>query len=280
MSFGSQGPQTDTYGLSDGLWKNLVKEYVFGNGHRNYGYGLFDDFIGFGESAAVASNVGRYNSNGISYRSWEETSASIAVAAALGGAIALTPTTSDNDCVAIQAGNGTMCPFAVIPGTSGTLVFEARFKIATVTASYANFFIGLGGAGLGAASDALITDTNAFVTNGSFLGFGRLGAATTGLTLYYERNGGTVGSKDDVGTLAADTYIKAGFVFDGTAQTLTPWINGVEVPSERVLAAATGATPWPNAYMNLLAGVKEIATTAGVLTIDWWACGQKLLTLG
>jgi hypothetical protein len=269
--------ENDTYGLSNALWGKVPLEYIFGFSDRRCGIGLIDDFVGFGESSAVSSNVGRYNSNGIAYRTWEETSGIVTPSAAYGGTIALEGDSgaTDNDCAAIQAGGGTMCPFAVIPGTSGSLFFEARFKVSSVAASIGNFFVGLGGSGLGATSDLLITDSNAFVTNGSFLGFGRLGASTTALGLFYERSGGTTGTKAAVGTLVADTYIKAGFVFDGANGDLLPWIDGVAIPGSRVSAASAAATPWPDGYMTLLASIKQMdATTPLILTLDWWAVAQ------
>lgn len=273
-------PDTSLDGLSNTLWANVPLEYIFGFSDRNAGIGLIDDFVGFGPTAAVASNVGRYASNGVAYKSFEENSTSIAGSAAAGGVVALTATNTDNDDVNIQAGGGATCPFGVVPGTHGTLFFEARFKVNSVAASIANFFVGLAGAGA-CVTDGIISDSNAFVTNKSFLGFGRLDSSTTALGLFYNRNGGTTGTVAAVGTLAADTYIKAGFRWSGRSPNfLVPYINGVAMDgiagtSKIVSAAATGATPWPDALMTLFAGIKQISTgTAGILTLDWWAAAQ------
>jgi len=280
MSLRPMLPGSDTYGPSIGLWGKMPLEYIFGYTDRNYGTGLIDDLVGFGPTVAVATNVGHYTSNGVAYKSFEQNSTSIAGGAVAGGAVALTATATDNDDVNLQAGGGATCPFGVVPGTHNTLLFEARFKISSVTASIANFFVGLAGAGA-CVTDGIISDSNAFVTDKSFLGFGRLDASTTALGLFYERNAGTVGTVAAVGTLVADTYIKAGFCWSGRSPCiLVPYIDGVAMDgvvgtNKLVSAASTAATPWPDALMTLFAGIKQIdGSVAGVLTLDWWAVGQ------
>jgi hypothetical protein len=183
--------------------------------------------------------------------------------------------TTDNDLSAIHAGGGTMMPFHAIPSRMQELVFEARFKISSVAASSTNLYIGLGGTGAAADSGIFVDDLETFASN-NFLGFARTAAMTTTLDFIYQRVGGTVAKKDDVLTIAADTYVKVGFRYHAARKQCSIWVNGAEVTASRVSSTITGAAPWPNLYMNFLAGVQYQATSAHIMYIDWWACAQML----
>lgn len=281
--------------LSPKLWKGFARP-PFGRTSAdqsgNPAVGFFDDFTTF--AGLVASNVGRYHSEGNNYLSYETNSCSIinvaltatpaSVAPTSVGAIAITPDTTDGSTVALQLGGSVTAPYGcfpynVIPKMSGDLVFEARFKIATTTAARGNFFVGLAGAaGVAPIATAVpITSSDAFVTTLSLLGVGRLTAGTTNLDLFYERASGTVGTIATVGTMVADTYIKAGFRWFSKDQILVPYIDGEPVAAaKRITRAIAAATPWPNDYMTPIAVVEEIATTACTLTMDWWACAQYM----
>jgi hypothetical protein len=253
------------------------------------GIGMYDNFLSF--AGLVASNVGRYHSQGNNYLSYETNSTSIvnlaltptpaSVAPTSYGAIVLTPTTTDGDTVALQYGGSVTAPygcfpFNVIPSMSGDLVFEARLKLSAITAARGNWFIGLAGAaGVAPIATAVpITSSDAFVTTLSLLGFGQLTAQSSLTSLFYERASGTVAEKTSVATLVADTYIKLGFRWDSATQTLTPWVDGSPVASKLLDTSVTGATPWPNDYMTPIVVVEEIGTAARTLTLDWWACAQ------
>ncbi len=295
MSNRPELPGSNTRGLSNALWGDMPLDFILSHKHSGVGVGMFDDFTSFG--GILASTDGAYHSEGNYYLSQQTASCTIipvaatptpaSVAPTSYGAIAITADTTDGSTCGIAWGASLVspyhaAPFAVIPGISGDMVFEARFRVNSITAARFNFFIGLCGqaATLPVAADVPITSSDVFATTQSLLGFARMdgagtAAGTTALDLFYERSGGTVASKDGVGTLALDTYIKAGFKWDGNARTLTPWIDGVEITGSRVSRTTTGATPWPNDYMVPVAVVEEIGTTAGALTLDWWACAQK-----
>ena len=280
--------------LSPKLWKGFAPPVAgrFQTQAGNPAVGFFDDFTSF--AGLVASNVGRYHSEGNNYLSYETNSTSIinvaltptpaSVAPTSVGAIILTPTTTDGDTVALQYGGSVTAPygcfpFSVIPKMSGDLVFETRLKVASVTAARGNFYVGLAGAaGVAPIATAVpITSSDAFVTTLSLLGFGRLTAGTTNVDLFYERAGGTVGTIASVGTMAVDTYIKLGFRWDAITQIVTPYIDGEPVAvAKRTTKAIAAATPWPNDYMAPIAVVEEIATAACTLTMDWWACAQLI----
>ena len=124
--------------------------------------GLFDDFLGFGFSGAISTADAWANSNGIAYHVYLDDNAGLNAAPGImaavptttpavdlngPGVLSIDPDDDGDDDAIIQAGNGTMMPFAVIPGTSKDLAFECRFKISAIAASETDFFIGLGGTG-------------------------------------------------------------------------------------------------------------------------------------
>jgi len=282
--------------LSPKLWGNLAPPLGLGfpaTLSGNPAIGMFDDFLQFGGLLATAD--GQYHSGGNVYRSYQtastfitnvaETGTPASVAPVHRGAISFAPTAgvADNDVQTLVAGGNIATPYgcfpySVIPAMSGDLVFEARFKTSTVTASIGSFFIGLAGAaGVDTASADCPIAADVMATTLSHVGFGRFGASTTALGLFYERASGTVATKAAVGTLAADTYIKAGFRWDSIRNVLTPWINGVEITASECATATTAATPWPNDYMTPVAATRQIdGTTAQTFTMDWWACAQLL----
>jgi len=257
----------------------------------NPAIGMFDDFLQFG--GILATNDGQYHSGQNVYRSYQtastfitnvaETATPASVAPVHRGAISMTGTAgvADNDVETLVAGGNISTPygcfpFSIIPGMSGDLVFEARFKVSSVTASIGNFFVGLGGAaGVDTASADCPIAADVLATTLSMVGVGRFGTSTTALGLFYERASGTVATKAGVGTLAADTYIKAGFKWDSHRKVLTPWVDGEPVTASACSAVTTAATPWPNDYMTPIVGVRQIDGTTGLtLTLDWWACAQ------
>ncbi len=257
----------------------------------NPAVGMFDDFSQFG--GILATSDGQYHTESSVYRSYQtastfitnvaETPTPATVAPVHRGAISLSGTAgvADDDVETLVAGGNIATPYggfpySVIPKMSGDLVFEARFKISTVTASLGNFFIGLAGAaGVDTASADAPIAADVMATTLSHIGFGKFGAETTDVLLSYERASGTVASKANVATIAADTYIKMGFRWNSLNGILTPWIDGVEVTGSRVSAAITAATPWPNDFMTPVVAVRQIdGTTELKLTLDWWACAQ------
>jgi hypothetical protein len=274
--------------MSPRLWKGFAPPVngVFpATSSGNPVIGLFDDFVGFGATCPLSTSTTYFQSNGITYLGYNDTTV-VPTAPAVPtttpaadengpGVIVLQADTTDNDSAIIQAGSGTMMPFHVIPSRMQELVFETRFKVSAITTACTDLFIGLGGTGA-CANSGVQTDDSATLASNNFLGFVRKGAATSGLTLTYQRVSGTEATKADVGTLVADTYIKAGFRYHASRKQLSIWIDGEEVTASRVSSTITGATPWPTLYMNFLAEMKYQATASHTLSIDWWACAQML----
>jgi hypothetical protein len=244
--------------------------------------GLFDDFNGWGTVAPLASNVAYFQSNGITYKSFQDDAGGIAAATPTTtpsvdengpGVVSLTAGNTDNDDCVIQAGAATMMPFNVIYTTAKDLVFECRFKYSSIADGDTDFFIGLFGTG-GAADNGWLLDNSAAFADNDLLGFTRtLATGTSGLTLVYDRVGGTTGTHaTGIHTLVADTYVKVGFRWRSIEKTLDVYADGEYVT--RVVRTTTDGTPWPTLYMNFLAGIKYQATTQDVMYLDWWACAQ------
>lgn len=274
--------------LSPKLWRGFAPPIggVFpATASGNPAIGLFDDFDAFGITTPLASDIAYYQSNGIIYKSFENTAGIVAAVPTTTpsvdengpGVISLTPGgTDNNDCV-MQAGSATMMPFNVIQASAKDLVFETRFKYSSIADGDTDFFIGLGGTGA-AVNDGWIGDDPSAFTNfadNNFLGFSRTPATgTTDINLIYDRVGGATASHSGMHTLVADTYVKLGFRFNSVLKTLQVYANGELV--DTITPAETGATPWPSLYMNFLAGIKYQATTQDVMYIDWWACAQAV----
>lgn len=252
-------------------------------GSGNPSRGLFDDFNAFGICSPLATSTTYFESNGITYLGYNDTTV-VPTAAAVPtttpavdengpGVIILQPFTDPDDSAVIMAGSGTMVPFAAIVGTSKDLVFETRFKVSAITASCTDLFIGL--AGTGACADTGVqADNSSTLASNNFLGFTRAGSATSGLTFTVQRVSGTQQEHADIGTIVADTYIKAGFRYNADKQNCTVWIDGEQV--HEVTKAQCAATPWPTLFMTFLAEMKRQATASHQLYIDWWACAQAL----
>lgn len=274
--------------LSPKLWRGfappvggIFPDMPSGNPVRGY----FDDFEMFGAVSALATNTTYFQSNGNSYLGYNDATV-VPTAAAVPtttpsvsengpGVVVMQAGATANNIAILQAGSGTMMPFHVIPTRMQELAFECRFKVSSIAGSQSDIFIGLAGTGA-CADNGVFTDAGALASN-NFIGFTRLGTQGSSMSLSYQRVSGTAGSRANaLSTLVADTYIKAGFRYHAQRKQCSIWVNGEEVASLRIGSSITGATPWPNAYMNFLAAVNYEATAAHQLYVDWWACAQVL----
>ena len=279
--------------LSPKLWKGFAPPVAGAFPYSASGnpvIGLFDDFLGFGQTCPLSTSTTYFQSNGISYIGYNDTTVDPTDAAVPTttpavdengpGVIVVQADTTDNDLACIQAGGitaggSTMCPFHVIPTRMQELVFECRIKVSSIAASSTNLFIGLAGAGA-CANSGVFVDDDASMASNNFLGFQRIGSMSSTLDFKYQRVGGTESQKDDVVTLVADTYVNLGFRYHAARKQCSVWVDGAEVTAARVSSTITGATPWPSLYMNFLAATQYQATSSHALYIDWWACAQLL----
>jgi hypothetical protein len=193
----------------------------------------------------------------------------------LGGVVKLNlDGNADNDQAVMQAGNSAGGLFLMAGSAPKELIFEARAKVSTVTASVMSVFLGLAEAG--SATTVLPITASDALGDKNMIGFHRLGTVTTALSFGYKADGQTAVNKGTVGTLAADTWFKVGFRYSELAGTITPWFNGLEVPSLKITKAAWALATAPcDAYLHAVAGVISSSSNAAAnMQIDWIRVGQ------
>lgn len=256
-------------GPSPSIWRHLDVLRLLEQGPE---YGLFfhDDFTGF--SGTVASNVGTYRGDNGGYKTFEDTSCSIApLATEATGVIALVTDATDNNEVNMQRGNtGQVCTnLTLTAGAKAKVLFEARIRLSQVTNTY-NFFVGLTEESL-AVTDGLFTDAAAF-TDKDYVGFFLGEAAGSSLKFGYNKAGGSDQVAYTYGTALTDsTWYKVGFVFDPTAadsQRLRSFVNNVEQTA--VADSAVQGANFPlGEEMTFFTVLKNGAAAAKGAQIDW-----------
>jgi hypothetical protein len=230
------------------------------------GYMVQDNFVDVGLSGTITTIISQAGTG--RYLVFGGASSTIAPDAALGGGLTLGLTDID------QATSITtkQTPFQITSG-AGSLWFEARVKTSTVTTAEQAFFVGLMDATPQTATVPL-TATGA-IADINCVGFHKPEANTTALdTSYKAKTVTAVEVNSDVGTLAADTYIKLGFKFDTTNNVLSFYINGELQAAGKTIPNNTG-TDFP-ADVTLAPVFAILAATADdeSFTIDWFKCVQ------
>jgi hypothetical protein len=278
-------------GLSPRLWSRIRTKGTGADGAN--GFFIADDFLLFGQSVAVSGTEACYVSQAGQYKTWEDTGAAVAqLATVAGGVITLGTDTTDNDqCSITQGGAGTGAATSVLGALSydtvadrKLTVFEARWKVASVADDLSAVFIGLADDDIATADNFLVDDTGAMVDD-DFIGFHTLhenGGATNAnsiLRFSYKKNGQTVQVPiTSLATLAADTYVKTGFVYDPDApasQRITVVYNN-EPSSTYVTATDMDAATFPDGVMMAFAAaVKNGSGAASTMSLDWWAFYQE-----
>lgn len=214
-----------------------------------------------------------------------ESGGDITASATPGGQITLVAgTTGDADTI-MTYGDG--APFIIDLSGSKRLGFEARFHISTITdAAEVQFFVGLAeearAAAAGLFSGSGSGTANTALADIDMLGFARFDDDGDALAWVYGKASGTAYEvTGQIATLAVSTYVKAGFVFDPTARTITPYINGVPQRASIIGNGSTdpglNATTFPlGEEMTPVVGITPDTTTTGVLTLDWIYCYQEM----
>lgn len=265
-----QHPNTDSTGPSPLLWQKAVPEAAILDPTR--GRHIFEDFLAF--NGLLTSTTGDYTGV-VGYSSYQDTSDTILqIATDLNGVVEIATDTTDNDEAWLQAGGSAGVHCKIDSSNGKKMIFECRFKCDTIASR--NVFIGLAEEGF-AAADA-ITDAGAMVTTKDFIGFRSLEGDAAGLdTVYQKASQTTQVVKDDAHTLVADTYVRAGFIFDPSyraSKAIRFFIDGVELADGVALSALDDATFPDGEEMSFVAGVKNGTTTATKLYIDWWRFWQ------
>lgn len=275
--FTSHVGQKGGRGLSPRLWSFVNGQAMSPDGFSN-AMQIADDFMNFGPSMAVAANVGYYASEGGMYKSYEDNGGSIAQLATVnGGAIKLATDNTDNDEVSIVGGCGAGAWANITPtaGSEKLTIFETRFQVAQIANTY-NLFIGLAEAGV-AASD-FIGDTGAMADK-DLLGF-RIAEADGDTLTFVQQNEGdgiAIATKiADVGTLVADTWYKAGFVYDPTApasKRIRVFFDNEE-NATTISSTDMALASFPDKKLVYAAAIQSASGAIKSVTLDWYAFWQ------
>lgn len=253
-------------GPSPLLWHDCPWREAFEDPH--VGYGIWDDFIRWGINAETLTTVVDLQRNGeICFGS---SGATITPDEAVGGGVVLTEATAD-DSIALSFEQH---PFNITE-KGGDLWFEARVKTSTITVSEQNFFVGLMDT-TALAVGVPMQVGGALITTSNFVGFLRPELDTTTVDCIYQANGVTlVEVNSEVGTLAANTYIKLGMRYRSSDAQLLFYIDNVLQASTKTIPDATGSD-FP-ADVTLAPVIAQMLgnSAAETLTMDWWRVFQS-----
>jgi hypothetical protein len=278
----------DTSGLSPRIWSRVTGSMMSSSGDKRLVL-AGDDFTSF--YGLVTSKVGFYAGEAGAYKSYEETGGSITqVATEKSGVIAITSDGTDNDDMALAAGGATGVLGAISDTAANAhlTAFECRFKVSAVTDDMGAFFVGLTEEGLAAV--ASMTDNTGVMASKDHIGFCTVhtngGDAGTNAVLQFvdQKAGQTQVVKiASLKTLVADTWYKAGFVYDPTApasRQIAVYLDNVEQSTYVTaadIAVATGSAFPDGEEMTFSALTHQGgATGAWSLYLDWWGFAQLI----
>jgi hypothetical protein len=257
-----------TRGLSARIWGRLpVKNWSVGLGGRYF----FDDFLNHPAhiSAQTIGNYASYIDTGVTLKQ----SASEPT-----GALEVAGNDADNDEGSIISGGGAGGMVALDATGAGRVAFECRFKKASIADNALGFFVGLSEESSQAAN--ALVDNTGVVADKDFIGFSVLADDGDSLDFTWRTSGQTVQVHADIATMAADTYMKMGFLYDPAHpddKKIKIFIdNGVE-ESVYVTKTQLAAATFPDdEELCLFLATKQMAGTDAVLSqLDWWALGVE-----
>lgn len=173
----------------------------------------------------------------------------------------------DNEAALLVLGSASI---RVTRGSKRKVAFEGRFRVSSILDDSTS-----GGVFLGLHEDLIPTATSVLadaggLTDENFIGFHRVEGDGDKLDVVYKADGQTQQSFADALTLAAATFVKAGFYFDGD-DTLKFYFNGAEYTTARLGASSLTAATFPS-DINLTPafGIKNAtASSPGTATFDW-----------
>lgn len=230
------------------------------------GYMISDNFVDLGLGGTITTIIS--NAGTGKYLVFGSSGATITPDAALGGGIVLTEAT-DNEAVSITT---KQTPFQ-IEATKGSLWFEARIKISTITTAEQAWFVGLmDSTPQTAISPITATGTIAAVNS---VGFHHPEANTTAFDAFYKANDVTlVEVNSNIGTLVVGTYVKLGMKFDTTNNVLSYYVDGVLQAAGKTVSTSAG-TDFPDDVTLAPVVAMLLANSAEeTITMEWWKCVQ------
>lgn len=247
-------------GPSPIIWADCpTLEIIYDPGFGVHFYDNFQDFNG-----TVTSNVGTYGK----YKSYEDTGGTIKKLDTQLSELEIATDGSDDDEMWLELGDGNGGLVKITKGDGKKVWFEARFKFDDITNS-SGLFVGLAEAGL-AAIDT-IADATMDLASKDYIGFRVEDGTQAGLDAVHRKNGAAEQVvKDGAHTLVVDTYVKAGFKFDGS-NLLTYYINGVSVGTVEIDDSTFTVD---GEVLTPLVGFKNGTALLHKLTMSFWRVAQ------
>lgn len=255
----------DNRTLSPRIWTRVAEQMCGPSGKA--GYFLYDDFRNFSATTAVATNVGRYNSDGNQWYTFEDTGASVSqVATNKNGVVNLTTDADDNQEVdLISCGNTGV--LGEISTSTTFLAMEWRFAVPQIVTQ--NLFLGMCEEGL-AVTDGIIDDSGDH-TSKDMIGFSVNEDAASTLVFSYRKAGQTEQFPiTSLKTLVANTFYNVGIVYDLNAppsKRLSVYLDNAEQTTYVTDTNIAAATFPLGEEMALAAAVKNV-TDITTLSLD------------
>jgi hypothetical protein len=272
---------------------------------------VWDDFNKCGNlnmASAVAGSIGGWSAYG-------SAGATLVDKQLEGGVIGLTSDTADEYVTLLSSTGSFRMVTTSTLALNKKMAFEARVARSVVTSAKGEFFVGLMAptlsSGLPATAQPITATDDTLMTAGDFFGFHcnqttAVRGGPTEVAVAFELASGTINYPTNLTTLmastgntvlAADTFVKLGFVFDPngpikritsatarqTAGTLRKanirfFVNGIEAPTFLTsddVANATATQAFPTAFMAPVFAHANGASTFTVSYIDWIKVAQE-----
>jgi len=272
---------------------------------------VWDDFTRIGNatmSSAYAGSIGAWTAYG-------SAGATLSDCQLEGGVLGMTSDTADEYVTLLSSTGSFRMVTTSTLALNKKLAFEARIARSVITSAKGEFFVGLMAptlsSGLPATAQPITATDDTLMTAGDFFGFHcnqttAVRGGPTEVAVAFELASGTVNYPTNCTTLmastgntvlAADTFVKLGFLFDPnapikrvvsatarqTAGTLRRalirfFVNGIELPaflSSEDVQNATATQAFPTAFMSPVIAHANGASTFTVTKIDWIKVAQE-----
>lgn len=267
-------------GLSPRLWSRIASHGSAPDGSQ--GFFVSNDFVhyqGFtnaisGTTALPSTTVPSPDGFKIYVDSATTASGVSRLATEPGGVARFAPGATDNHLAIL--GSGIFGELSITAGEEKLTIFEARARLHTQVTS-GSTFIGFGTDSL-VADGGLIADAGGLLATGAGIGFRTKEDDPDGIDIVYQAASQTEQVVSDAAkVIAADTWVKLGFVYDPSApaaKKIAFFIDNVEQTSY-VTATNMGAATFPNSVLlgPIFAAMTQATTTRG-LDLDWFAAYQ------
>jgi hypothetical protein len=223
-----------------GLWRSCpMAEYMH---DPSVGILLIEDFQTYDATATTGD-----------YLLTQSTTGTAAISTAAPGVLEL----DSNSTTVVQGANLQRIKSCFLPASGKSIWFEAKIKVVD-TIDKVELFVGL---------SELDTTLIAASANSSANHIGWQSVTDDGVLLFTNEKA-TVGNTIAAATLVEDTYIRLGFHYDGAADTVQQYINGVAVGS----AVATTYIPKVAIYPSFVC--QSAGTNDPIMHIAGYRCFQ------